>query len=36
MWNLTERYKKLVYKIEIDLQMQKTNLRLPGGKEGEG
>ena len=27
---------ELIYKIEIELQMYKTNLRLPGGKrEGE-
>ena len=27
---------ELIYKTEIELQMKKTNLRLPKGKEGGG
>ena len=35
MWNLKKFTNELIYKTEVELQMQKTNLRLPGGK-GEG
>ena len=34
MWNLKKGTNKLIYKTEIGLQMQKTNLWLPGCKGG--
>ena len=36
MWNLKKGTNELIYKPEIELQMQKTNLWLPEGKVGEG
>ena len=38
MWNLKKRKgtNELIYKTEVDPQMQKTNLWLPGGKMGGG
>ena len=35
MWNLKKKKGKneLIYKTEIELQMQKTHLWLPGGKD---
>ena len=36
MWNLNYDPKELIYKIEIDSQIQKTNLWLPKGKAGKG
>ena len=32
MWNLKKWYNELIYKREIESQMEKTNLRLPRGK----
>ena len=34
MWNLKRGTNKLIYKTETELQMQKTNLWLPGVKWG--
>ena len=35
MWNLKKKVtNEFIYKTEIELQMQKTNLWLPGGKGG--
>ena len=35
MWNLTkEGIDELIYKTKIELQMEKTNLWLPGCKQG--
>ena len=36
MWNLKSDANELIYKTEIESQMQKTNLWLPGGKGGGG
>ena len=37
MWNLKKNdTNELIYKTEIESQMQKTNLWLPGGKHGGG
>ena len=34
MWNLKKKgTNELIYKIEVESQMQKTNLQLPGGDE---
>ena len=35
MWNLKSDANELIYKTEIESQMQKTNLWLPGSK-GQG
>ena len=32
MWNLKKGTNELIYKTEIELQMEKTNLWFPGGK----
>ena len=32
MWNLKYDTSEFIYKIEIDSQIQKTNLQLPKGK----
>ena len=34
MWNLKNDTNELIYRIETDSQTQKTNLRLPKGKDG--
>ena len=34
LWSINENF--FIYKTETDAQTQKTNLRLPKGKEGEG
>ena len=34
MWDLKNDTNELIYKTEIQSQMQKTNLQLPGGKKG--
>ena len=37
MWNQKKGTNELIYKTEIELQMLKINLQLPGGKrQGEG
>ena len=36
MWNLKNDTDELIYKTETDSQIWRTNLWLPGGKEGEG
>ena len=33
MWNLKKGTNELIYKTEIELQMEKTNVWLPGGRE---
>ena len=36
IWNLKKGTNELIYKTEIESQMQKTNLWLSGGQRGEG